>query len=779
MCLDVQNVLNVGGAFTSTAGGTPGSHNRVAWWNGTSWQAHGTGANGTVWACAPSTAPSGYVYFGGDFSTFDGVAAQYVARAPDPGGSGVGSMIAPVRALSNLSFETGTIDVLVAGAMNNGSLLFKRDLHFAPPWEPMPAGGPANGTVHALDDKNLVGPSDYRFAGGAFQTIVNNNGPAINSPNLVQFEEHDDSQCSAMPAPNDTVYAVLFDWDEQGGERLYLGGRFTSVGGVAANRICKIEIELPGPTYTVVPLGGGFDADVFALAIYNGELYAGGMFGSAEGNFVHGIARWDGSQWRALGYGAYPVQSSPAITAIARSGNQIVVGGRFTTMGGQFLNRVARFTGSGWEQIGQGLPSYPRGIFELEGDLYALGMEDFSQPPAGYYRVHRFEQNGPLWTSLGGFDQPPTDAIIWNGQLVVGGDFTASGATPLNRIAFRDGNGVWQPMGAGFNAPVRALTIFNGELVAGGYFTMSGPNPVVRVARWDGMAWQPFGSGPPGNGQAAAALHVHDGELYAGGDFNGYLRRWTGSTWEQVGDPTAFGGCFGGVATLASYYGDLIVGGSFSCGSNGILRWDGTSYGPMAPGAGGVPNVGSLVVIGGDLWFNGVFTSAGSLPASGLTRWRDQATWVVIEPESVTANPGDDVVFTAFSSHAIGNYFWFHNGEAVSGGAVFDPTLGLPDVEAGDAGDYQCHFQTLCGQDSIFAYSNIATLTVNGTVLLGDMNCDGVVNVLDVDPFALALVDPAAYAAQYPACDPMRAEINGDGTVDGRDVGPMVELILP
>jgi hypothetical protein len=57
---------------------------------------------------------------------------------------------------------------------------------------------------------------------------------------------------------------------------------------------------------------------------------------------------------------------------------------------------------------------------------------------------------------------------------------------------------------------------------------------------------------------------------------------------------------------------------------------------------------------------------------------------------------------------------------------------------------------------------------------LGDLNCDGVVDVLDVDPFVLALVDPAGYAAEYPACDINLADMNGDGLANGGDIQPFV-----
>jgi hypothetical protein len=59
----------------------------------------------------------------------------------------------------------------------------------------------------------------------------------------------------------------------------------------------------------------------------------------------------------------------------------------------------------------------------------------------------------------------------------------------------------------------------------------------------------------------------------------------------------------------------------------------------------------------------------------------------------------------------------------------------------------------------------------------GDANCDGVADIFDVDPFVLALTDPAAYAATYPACDRDQADCNDDGTVDVFDVDAFVTIL--
>ncbi|TWT41125.1 M-protease precursor [Phycisphaerae bacterium RAS1] len=60
----------------------------------------------------------------------------------------------------------------------------------------------------------------------------------------------------------------------------------------------------------------------------------------------------------------------------------------------------------------------------------------------------------------------------------------------------------------------------------------------------------------------------------------------------------------------------------------------------------------------------------------------------------------------------------------------------------------------------------------------GDLNCDAVVDVLDINPFVLALLDPAAYAAAYPDCDASLADINGDGTPNVLDINPFITLII-
>lgn len=70
-----------------------------------------------------------------------------------------------------------------------------------------------------------------------------------------------------------------------------------------------------------------------------------------------------------------------------------------------------------------------------------------------------------------------------------------------------------------------------------------------------------------------------------------------------------------------------------------------------------------------------------------------------------------------------------------------------------------------------FAQSTVAAIP-------GDMNCDGALNNFDIDPFALAIVDVAAYAAAYPGCSPMRGDMNHDGLVNNFDIDPFVACVV-
>jgi hypothetical protein len=60
--------------------------------------------------------------------------------------------------------------------------------------------------------------------------------------------------------------------------------------------------------------------------------------------------------------------------------------------------------------------------------------------------------------------------------------------------------------------------------------------------------------------------------------------------------------------------------------------------------------------------------------------------------------------------------------------------------------------------------------------VLADMNCDGDLNIGDVDPFIVAVRGRAVYEARYPNCHWLYGDINEDGSVDFNDINPLVHV---
>lgn len=62
---------------------------------------------------------------------------------------------------------------------------------------------------------------------------------------------------------------------------------------------------------------------------------------------------------------------------------------------------------------------------------------------------------------------------------------------------------------------------------------------------------------------------------------------------------------------------------------------------------------------------------------------------------------------------------------------------------------------------------------------LGDLNCDGAIDALDIEPFLLALFDPDAYESRYPDCEITLADLNRDHAVDAFDIEPFLAALFP
>jgi hypothetical protein len=76
-----------------------------------------------------------------------------------------------------------------------------------------------------------------------------------------------------------------------------------------------------------------------------------------------------------------------------------------------------------------------------------------------------------------------------------------------------------------------------------------------------------------------------------------------------------------------------------------------------------------------------------------------------------------------------------------------------------------------------FRYAGLG-IAVYIPAIRGDMNCSRRLDNFDIDPFVVALTDPAAYAANFSWCDRNLADINDDGAVDNFDIDPFVLALV-
>ncbi len=116
-----------------------------------------------------------------------------------------------------------------------------------------------------------------------------------------------------------------------------------------------------------------------------------------------------------------------------------------------------------------------------------------------------------------------------------------------------------------------------------------------------------------------------------------------------------------------------------------------------------------------------------------------------------------------------------------------DITLTLDDMFLTGIGidEAQSFTVALTFEDPLATWGTDASLTVDNLRLissgLGDLNCDGVVDGLDVDPFIKVLTASPPYDEYYaahPGCFHTRADIDADQDFDVSDVGLFADLLL-
>jgi len=208
---------------------------------------------------------------------------------------------------------------------------------------------------------------------------------------------------------------------------VYICGNFTDRFGLAGTPYNHI-VRWDGSAWNA--LGTGMNDYGMKMAWGNdGKLYVGGNFTTAGGVTVNRIASWDGTTWAAMG--ATPGANGTVYGVVVTPSGDVVIGGSFATAGGvATCLRVARWTGSAWVTMGGGLPNGVVGaLLSLpNGEIYAAGTFTDVTGKGNYLSIW----NGAFWRKL---PSEVNDVVNYleiapDGMIWISGSFTAAGVTP-------------------------------------------------------------------------------------------------------------------------------------------------------------------------------------------------------------------------------------------------------------------------------------------------------------------------------------------------------------
>ncbi len=384
-----------------------------------------------------------------------------------------------------------------------------------------------------------------------------------------------------------SAVAVTFhDFDGAGSQPAFpvVGGTFTSIGGVAANRVARWN----GTAWE--PLGAGFNdalnVTVRALASLDADgvgpsppvLYAGGLFQQSGTTIVSNVARWDGASWQPMGAGVVAATSGVMgvecfelfdLDGIPQTPQRLVVGGGFQQGG---TNNILGWNGSAWVSMGS-LGNAVTGLTTIDHDGAGPAM------PSLVAATYDGDASLKVWNGSQWDVYAHTELTFGVAAAIQAADVDGPGADGAS--VFACGN---------FDTPVRTLARWG----VGGWLPVGPQASTVTLAIDDMTAWDSDGEGP------LAERLVVGGVSFASGPgvpSVGGLGLWDGSTWSTTGTG------FVSSNRVVSVYGlelfdldgaqgplplSLIAAGGFRSAAGvvlgGVARWDGAAWRPIGAG---------------------------------------------------------------------------------------------------------------------------------------------------------------------------------------------------
>ena len=642
VAVDSDGTVYIGGDFSEVVqqNGSVVDASNLARWDGSSWEALGTGVDGEVHTLTFDE--SGTLFIGGAFSR-DGSGEFELSKVAAWDGSNLSSIGNGLGTFSGVVVRTFDFDSqgnLYAGGSELAGGVFRWD---GQSWQSF--GARHQGTINTMQFDS----QDNLYIGGDFQTVVQPDDSELLANRIARWNG---STWETVGTGFDAEVKAL-GFDASG--MLHVSGIFSQLGdGTTLRHIARWNANWE-------PVGPGADENLFegvnALVFAGpGAFYALGDVQHLGGELVNGVGYWTGQQWQGIG----GMGMDGTVRALTFDSSGILyAGGDFEYGGSIKVSGLARWDDNAWEPLAQGfsggsvnaLASAADRVIYAGGDFENIQQNDGSELLT--YGISRW--SGTAWEAMGTGVNGTVNAIVVDasGNVFIGGDFTQDGSSSvaLPYIAMWDGIS-WSSPGGGMDGVVNALSLNNeGQVVAGGAFTQAGSTGnTAYLAKWNGSAWEELS--PTTTLDAAVnALHLDEaGNLFIGGAFTqvesnlgaNYLAIWENNAWSLVGAINGNGvsGCCVN-AVSQGIGGGVIVAGEFEgvqnpvgpdLQANKIATWGfQTGWRVLEQGVDG--DVLALASNGEDIVAGGVFQVAGGMPSAHVARWSANEMLVSVEDD--------------------------------------------------------------------------------------------------------------------------------------------------
>jgi len=308
-------------------------------------------------------------------------------------------------------------------------------------WGPLGSG--LNGRVRALTVFN-----GEIYAGGKFTN------------NVAKWNAGTNLWETAGNGLNDSVNALAVH-----AGKLYAGGGFSANGtGTSVKNISVLNTT----TNTWDPIGSGLNNFVRTLFSDGIDLYIGGAFNNSGTPAVSRIAKLNGSTFAQVGSNPLNV-----VYSIAKFNGTIYIGGAFSP---SYLKRLD-IASNTWQEL-SGLNNTVNALYPYGGYLYIGG--EFTSPTQKIART----SNTSIISTINNLNASVHALYATPTKLFGGGAFTQSPSSTATLPHFfsQNGNNPFFAEGSNFNGDILAIANFNGKIVVGGSFSASGSTSLNNVS---------------------------------------------------------------------------------------------------------------------------------------------------------------------------------------------------------------------------------------------------------------------------------------------------------